>query len=163
MRPDVALSLPQPTEQRQSNVRTQQKLSGQSYSYIMRKVWYISSNLNSNLLWFHCVRPNVHSYTNIYEWTESFWKFVKTMGQKRQKKTGQSFSIWSFKNGLKKCPCGQLITFFTITNLLGLFGHLFTLKFFEIRLQALSFHKKQWNTIQWAVSNFSFIFTSGQL
>ena len=44
--------------------------------------------------------------TNIYEWTESFWKFVKIMGQKRQKKPSQSFSIgylglWSFKNGPK--------------------------------------------------------------
>ena len=73
MRPDVALSLPcwlsqfrkaklrQPTGQRLSNVRTQQKnfQSGQSYSYIMRKVWYISSNLNSKLFRFHCVRPNL--------------------------------------------------------------------------------------------------------
>ena len=32
---------------------------GQSYSYIMRKVWYISSNLNSKLFRFHCVRPNL--------------------------------------------------------------------------------------------------------
>ena len=54
LHPDVALSLPcwlsqfrkakltQPTGQRHSNVGTQQKeiKSGQSYSYIMRKVWY---------------------------------------------------------------------------------------------------------------------------
>ena len=54
LRPDVAKSLPcwlshfrkaklrQPTGQRLSKVRTQQKKIqlGQSYSYIMRKVWY---------------------------------------------------------------------------------------------------------------------------
>jgi hypothetical protein len=54
LRPDVTKSLPcwlsqfrkaeqrQPTGQRLSNVRMQQKKieSGQSYSYIMRKVWY---------------------------------------------------------------------------------------------------------------------------
>ena len=43
--PDVAKSLPcwQPTRQRLSNVRAQQKTKiqlGQSYCYIMRKVWY---------------------------------------------------------------------------------------------------------------------------
>ena len=50
-----------PTGQRLSNVGTQQKKnqSSQSYSYIMRKVWYISSTLNSNLFWFHCVRTNI--------------------------------------------------------------------------------------------------------
>ena len=38
--------------------------SGQSCSYIMRKVWYISSNLNSNLRRFHCTHPNLH--TNVF-------------------------------------------------------------------------------------------------
>ena len=38
---------------------------GQSYSYIMRKVWYISSNLNSKSFRFHRVRPNMY-FTIVY-------------------------------------------------------------------------------------------------
>ena len=36
----------------------------QSYSYIMRKAWYVSSNLNSKLFRFHCVRPMLHTNSN---------------------------------------------------------------------------------------------------
>ena len=56
----VSTKLRQPTGQRQSNVRRQQKnQSDQSYSYMYYEKSLVSSNLNSKLLWFHSVRPNV--------------------------------------------------------------------------------------------------------
>ena len=45
--------------------RNKRNQLGQSYSYIMRKVWYISSNLNSKLFRFHRVRPNMY-FTIVY-------------------------------------------------------------------------------------------------
>ena len=52
----------QATGQRISKVRKQQKKFQfcQSYSNVNRKVWYISSNLNSKQQGFHSVRPSVH-------------------------------------------------------------------------------------------------------
>ena len=38
---------------------------GQSYSYVMRKLWYISLNLNSKQLRFHSVRHNVTYIPNL--------------------------------------------------------------------------------------------------
>ena len=68
LHPDVAKSLPcwlsqfsfsklrQPTGQRQSNIRTQQK------SFNCYEESLVSSNLNSNLLRFHCAHPTVLTY-----------------------------------------------------------------------------------------------------
>ena len=74
MLPDVALSLPcwlsklnfsnlrQPTGQRQSNVRMQQnKFSIKPILFLhYEESLVVSSNLNSILFRFHCVRPTVH-------------------------------------------------------------------------------------------------------
>jgi hypothetical protein len=78
LRPDVALSLPcwlsqlrkaklrQPTGQRQSNIKKQQKKQlGQSCSYIMRKVWCHQIWIQT-IFMFHCVRPNVHPMSASY-------------------------------------------------------------------------------------------------
>ena len=90
LRPDVAKSLPcwlsqfrkaelsQPTGQRQSNVRTQQKKSIVPILFLYYEESLVSSNLNSNLLWFHCVRPNIYislQYSNkmILCLTQTFW------------------------------------------------------------------------------------------
>ena len=73
MRPDFAKSLPcwlsqfrkaklrQPTGQRLSKVRTQQKfflIGPMLFLYYEESL--VSSNLNSNLLRFHCAHPNVY-------------------------------------------------------------------------------------------------------
>ena len=64
--PDVALSqfrkakLRQATGQRQSNVRKQQKkISIGPILFLCYEESLVSSNLNSKLLRFHCVRPNL--------------------------------------------------------------------------------------------------------
>ena len=58
LHPDIAKS-------QFSNVRTQQKKFqlDQSYSYTYYEESLVSSNLNSNLLRFHCVHPNLHTYS----------------------------------------------------------------------------------------------------
>ena len=71
--PDVAKSLPcwlsqfsfsklrQPTGQRQSNVRMQQKKSLIGpILFLYYEENLVSSNLNSKLLTFHCAHPNLH-------------------------------------------------------------------------------------------------------
>ena len=72
LRPDVAKALPcwlsqfsfsklrQPTGQRQSNIRMQQKKSIRPILFLYYEESLVSSNLNSKLFRFHCVRPNVH-------------------------------------------------------------------------------------------------------
>ena len=40
----------------------------QSYSYVNRKVWYVSSNLNSKQLRFLCAHPNVHALKSSISW-----------------------------------------------------------------------------------------------
>ena len=54
--------LRQPTGQRQSNVMTQQNenLSG-PILFLYYEESLVSSNLNSNLLMFHCAHPNIHT------------------------------------------------------------------------------------------------------
>ena len=71
--PDVVLSLPywlsqfikaklrQPTGQRQSNVRTQQKKIIGPILFLYYEESLVSSNLNSNLLRLHCAHPNDHT------------------------------------------------------------------------------------------------------
>ena len=74
LRPDVAKSLPywlsqfrkdelrQPTGQRLSNVRGQQKdISIRPILLLYYEGSLVSSNLNSKLFWFNRVRPNVHT------------------------------------------------------------------------------------------------------
>ena len=52
----------QPTGQRLSNVRTQQrKIPIWPILFLYYEESLISSNLNSNLLWFPCFRPNIHT------------------------------------------------------------------------------------------------------
>ena len=53
--------LRQPTGQRLSNVRTQQFFfSIGSILFLYYEESLVSSNLNSNLLWFNCAHPNIH-------------------------------------------------------------------------------------------------------
>ena len=55
--------LRQPTGQRQSKVRMQQKkiiIGPILFLYCEESL--VSSNLNSNLLRFHCAHPNLHTY-----------------------------------------------------------------------------------------------------
>ena len=59
LHPDVA-KLRQPTGQRQSNVRTQQKNLIRPILFLYYEESLVSSNLNSKLLRFHCTHPNVH-------------------------------------------------------------------------------------------------------
>ena len=75
LHPDVALSVPywlslsqfsfsklrQPTGQRQSNVRTQKKIIG-PILVLCYEESLVLSNLNSNLLRFHCAHPNIHVF-----------------------------------------------------------------------------------------------------
>ena len=74
LRPDLAKSLPcwlsqfsfsklrQPTGQRLSNVRTQQKKNSiKPILFLYYEESLVSSNLNSKLLRFHCSHPNVHT------------------------------------------------------------------------------------------------------
>ena len=53
--------LRQPTGQRQSNVRTQQKKLIGPIVFLYYEESLVSSNLNSKLLRFHSAHPNVHS------------------------------------------------------------------------------------------------------
>ena len=74
LRHDVALSLPcwlsqfrkaklrQPTGQRQSNVRMQNFFLIGPILFWYYEESLVSSNLNSNLLRFHCAHPNVHVF-----------------------------------------------------------------------------------------------------
>ena len=60
--PVGCLSLEQPTGQRQSNVRTQQKkISIGPILLLYYEESLVLSNLNSNLLRFHCALPNIHT------------------------------------------------------------------------------------------------------
>ena len=54
--------LRQPSGQRQSNVRTQQKKSIRPILFLYYDESLVSSKMNSKLFRFHCVRPNVHPY-----------------------------------------------------------------------------------------------------
>jgi hypothetical protein len=52
----------QPVGQRLSNVRTQQNFfSIKPILFLYYEESLVSSNLNSNLIWFHCVTPIVHT------------------------------------------------------------------------------------------------------
>ena len=55
----VSTKLRQPTRQRQSNVRTQQKKINQANLILYYEENLVSSNLNSKLLRFHCAHPNL--------------------------------------------------------------------------------------------------------
>jgi hypothetical protein len=76
--PDVAKSLPcwlsqfrkarlrQPTGQRLSNIRTQQKIfSIGQILFLYYEESLVSSNFNSNLLRFHCAHPNEYTITRL--------------------------------------------------------------------------------------------------
>ena len=93
LRPDFAKSLPcwlsqfsfsklrQPTGQRQSNVRKQQKkIMGQSYSYIMRKVWYHKIWIQnyfgfivSDLMYIHSTYSGLHIRQLIISYTATLF------------------------------------------------------------------------------------------
>ena len=79
LQPDIALSLPcwlsqlnfskmrQPKGQRHSKVRTQQnKISIRSILFLYYEESLVSSNLNSNLLRFHCAHPNEDNINKNY-------------------------------------------------------------------------------------------------
>ena len=54
------VKLRQPTGQRLSNVKTQQKKNSIGpILFLYNEESLVSSNLNSNILWFHCAHPNV--------------------------------------------------------------------------------------------------------
>ena len=53
--------LRQPTGQRQSNVSSQQKKIIGPILFLYHEESLVSSNLNSNLLRFHCAHPNLHN------------------------------------------------------------------------------------------------------
>ena len=93
LRPDIAKSLPcwlsqfrkaklrQPTGKRLSNVRTQQKKfqSGQSYSYIMRKVWYHQIWIQNHLGFI----VSDLTYMPTFRWVKRFLgKFPKNLANK---------------------------------------------------------------------------------
>ena len=99
--PDVALSLPcwmsqlnfsklrQPTGQRLSNVRRQQKKLQlcQSYSYVTRKVWYHQIWIQTNLgfivlILMYYVLPNMLEYIDKIEWNNLFLMLVNLLLKK---------------------------------------------------------------------------------
>ena len=53
--------LRQPTGQRLSNVRMQQKKSIEPILFLNHEESLVPSDLNSKLFWFHCVRPSLHT------------------------------------------------------------------------------------------------------
>ena len=60
----------------------------------MRKIWYISSNLNSNLHGFHCAHPNVYAKTIKGEpKTYSSMKVTKAPSLARMYKAARCFHI----------------------------------------------------------------------
>ena len=60
----------------------------QSYSYIIRKVWYLL-NLNSNLLRFHCAHPNVCTEQRFVTSTRKIGLFGTIFGTTLWKTLGQ--------------------------------------------------------------------------
>ena len=75
---DISAKLRQPTGQRQSNERTQQKtFLIEPILFLYYEESLVSSNLNSNLLKFHCAHPNLD--TNMYQlqniFLNLFWDF----------------------------------------------------------------------------------------
>ena len=85
--------------------------------------------------------------TYVYKYLWMDWillKICQNHGAKKAKKTRQSFSIgylevWSFKNGPKVSVWPPNYILYKFVH----FGHLFTLKCFEIRLHAVSSYKKR--------------------
>ena len=110
--------LRQPTEQRKSNVRTQQIKSIRPILFLYYEESLVSSNLNSNLLRFHCAHPNVNIVIP-FLWVISTVKLHNSNDLKPkifnpdQVYLRKGWGIRSFIRNAKKCkkgpPCDLLI------------------------------------------------------
>ena len=110
--------LSQPTGQKLSNVRRQQKNSIGPILFLYYKESLVSSNLNSKQLRFHCVRPNVYGYG---QWLRFF--FFKNIPNNWPIWTDGTNKLWDMYLGYFQlnsqhtcCHCVPLVHDFSLID-----------------------------------------------